>query len=393
MKAFFLSLPSISVSNILLPFISYLAENGFSVIYYNSTKFSFTTNSSLTFKPYPNGSINEQLYNLDSSSSYFDLGERLIESANNLAEFLLEEFEREKPDVIICPHLVCWGSILTKTYGVPLITLNTTFVLDRDIMLPYLSSKNKSIEPSFLQIIKAKRVKDQIDALEKKIDVRLNLGLWDLYVNFGDINVCFIPSDFQPEYQKVSNKYFFAGFPNRLKITPQFKEKKSIYVSLGTIFKGNDDLYNSINFAASSFTSEFVVVAPKGVTMNINQPNVKVLWNYTDQIKELSKAKIFISRGGMASIYESIITLTPLIIVPAIPEQEINGYKVEKLGIGTSLCESTLNGSDFIDKINLIECNYEKFIRKLSKMREDILATNSYSLAKNYIESCLNKTM
>lgn len=141
-KGLFFSLPSISIDKTLTPIIDGIASTSYEIIYYNIERFRPSCKYKFTFRPYPDAYQGFDTEALNENTSYFGLGEMLVDTSFSLFDFLVQEVEKEQPDFIIHSHLAVWGKLLAKRFQLPGITLFTTHVLDAKIMLPFFRELN-----------------------------------------------------------------------------------------------------------------------------------------------------------------------------------------------------------------------------------------------------------
>src|ERR1700748_1086737 len=105
LKGLFLSLPSVSVNQTLLPVITGIATGDYRIIYYNTEEFRPSAPVNYTFKAYPPYADGYDTDRFGTGMSFFRFAEALCDTADSLADFLLEEVERERPDFILHSHL------------------------------------------------------------------------------------------------------------------------------------------------------------------------------------------------------------------------------------------------------------------------------------------------
>ena len=109
-------------------------------------------------------------------------------------------------------------------------------------------------------------------------------------------------------------------------------------MAMGTVL--NEDIACTGNASAywkkwaCQVCSRWVAKSPSG---NLEQKESVKVVAFTDEPEVLKRSILFISRGGMASLLEAIQALTPLIVIPIIPEQRLNAERVAALGIGVYL--------------------------------------------------------
>ena len=342
-KALFFSLPSVSVSKTLTPVVEEVAKAGFEIVYYNTSDFFPAGDHPFRFIAYPSTFKGYYSDKIDGDTSYFDFGNILIDSAESLADFLIAEIEREKPDFIMHSHLAVWGKLMAAYAKIPAITLYTTFVLDKRIMFAFQRQQSRGQSAGTRHTAEAMRFYRKSAALYERLQLKEQPDLWDVYVNKGRLNLSFILDVFQPERTLFGEEFHFLGYPT-------FSEtygpaKRLIYVAMGTILNKDISFYTRVINVLKALEADSVVsVGPKvDIAMFGPMPRQIKIVGFTDQRALLREAKLFITRGGMASVHESVYSCTPMIVVPMIPEQQITAQKIRELGIGIDLPPSTVD--------------------------------------------------
>ncbi len=372
LKGFFFSLPSVSVSNTLAPVIEAIAATGYRMVYFNTADFEPGGPYHFEFRPYPgdfNGYYSDRI---DENTSYFQFGEILIGAATGMMDFLLAEVKREKPDFIVHSHLAVWGKLVARHFGLPAITLYTTFVLDKRIMLPFFRKLNAG-QGSSLQ-----NVSDAVGFCRKSQSLYTQLGLkdqpdpWDVYINKGDLNLSFILRPFQPQDEWFGAGYHFMGYP--LARQPQAAAKKLVYVAMGTILNKDAAFYRLCLDVLGQLDVDCVISAGAGVDLSglgPLPPRIRVA-RYVDQLAVLEEAVLFLTRGGMASVHEAVGTHTPMIVIPVIPEQQLTAEKIAELGIGIHLPARQLTGAALGEAIRRVLDQPDPYLRNLAALTEGL---------------------
>ena len=72
-------------------------------------------------------------------------------------------------------------------------------------------------------------------------------------------------------------------------------------------------------------------------------PNVEVHAD-VPQLAVLEHASVFITRGGLGGVMEALYHGVPMIVVPRMTDQHLNGQRVEELGLGVLLDTVTEEG-------------------------------------------------
>lgn len=114
------------------------------------------------------------------------------------------------------------------------------------------------------------------------------------------------------------------------------KDKKHIYISLGTVFNKQPELYKRIIQSIHSEKVEIIVSAGASYDVLKNEAfpqNVRIERSVR-QVEVLQYTDVFITHGGKNSINEAIKFGVPMILFPAGGEQHYNANLIEYLGVG-----------------------------------------------------------
>ena len=359
------SVPSYSVHKLLTSAVDAIAGDGYDLVYYNTERYRPTGDHLFRFIAYPASSNVYDTNEIGEDTTYFQFGELLFNSAAGLMDFLLAEVEREQPDIIFHSHLSVWGKLIARYFGLPSVTFNSTIVLDQRIMLPFFRKIHGE------QATGVNNVKDAIGLLRKGRELYVKLGfkgvpdIWDAYVNKGDLNVCLLPEVLQPQREILGDEYIFTGCPFYQR--REAVDKKLIYVAMGTILNQDIPLYricvkvlegigipcvisvgNNVNIGELGCVADHITIVP-----------------FADQPEMLRHSILFITRGGMASMQEAIQALTPMIVIPIIPEQQLNAERIAALGLGTHLSASGLTPHGLTAAISDMLENGDRYMNRL----------------------------
>ena len=387
-KGLFFCLPSVSVSRTLTPVLQEAAKSGIDIIYYNTNDFKPAGEYDFRFKPYPANFKGYYSDKIDGGTSYFDFGNILIDSAETLLDFLAQEIEIEKPDVIIHSHLAVWGKLIARFAQKPAVTLYTTFVLDKRIMFSFQREHIPVNGSKTAHVSDALRFHRKYTGLYKKLSLAGQPDLWDVYINKGTLNLSFILPSFQPQRSLFGKEYQYLGYPT-------FSEKgdlqkRLIYVSMGTIMNKDILFFSLIIHVLKELQTESIIAV--GNEISIDQfgempPHIKII-GFADQRAILKEAKLFITRGGMASVHEAVYSRTPMIAVPLIPEQQITAVTIEELGIGLRLSPAAINEEVLYNAIKEV-LNNGRYIKNLEELAREIPVTSPEKLATDLIKDLL----
>jgi MGT family glycosyltransferase len=388
-KGLFFSLPSISVANTLMPVIEEASSRGHEIVCYNTEAFRPKEPGPFRFTPYPEGK-GFGFEKLDVDISYFQFGEFLTDTAAAIMDFLIEEVEREKPDFILHSHLAPWGKLAARYFQIPAVSLFSTFVLDERIMVPFIRKLNTGSGISVTNISQGKRFFEKLQSLHDRLGFKDRPDIWDIYVNREKLNISFILGEFQPQQNLLDGSYHFVG--------PAFSMNRTspkhdlIYVSLGTIFTRDIPFYRLCVEVLKDFHLPAILsIGDKIEREELGEiPEHIRIETFSDQPAILNDAALFITHGGMASVHEAVYTSTPMIVIPAIPEQVVTAESVETLGIGIQLEPGNITGGQLHSSIKAILDNHGHYIKNLNMLTQALPqssgAASACTLIGKYLE-------
>jgi len=393
-KGLFFGFPSVSVSKTLIPVIDKIASDNYEIIYFNSDGFRPSGEYGFRFNPYPDYFDAYVSDRMNEDISYFQFGNILIDIAAKLMDFLLEETAREKPEFIIYSHLAVWGKLIARHYKLPAVALYTTFILDKRIMLPYFRKLNAGCDTSFGHVHDAVAFYRKSQSLYNRLQLEDTPDPWDVYINKGDLNLSFILQDFQPQRHLLEPDYAFIGYPSPYG-EENTMDKEVVYVAMGTVLNRDVSFYQLCISVFRDLDINCIISVGSNVAieeLGKLPENIQVV-AFTDQAAVLKKSMLFITRGGMASVHESIYALTPMIAITAIPEQQLTGERIQELGIGIHLPVKQLTRQALRSAIREILDNKAGYILRLKAVLKSGLSLPPQEMASRLIDQFFKKTV
>lgn len=390
-KALFFGIAAFSVHKSLLPILDELASNNYKVVYYNVGYLKPDSASRVEFIPYPEDFSGHYANKVGANTSYFEFGEILLDMTSQLIDFLITEIEREEPDLIIHSHLAIWGKFIARHFDLNSITFFTTFILDKRIILPYFKKLSEEKNVSAIDnITSALRFNRKCKSLNARLGLNEQIDVWDTLINSGQLNLSFILECLQPQPEILDDNFKFLGFSMPvLDIDKQQKERKIIYVSMGTLTKTELSLFHIFIDVLKGFNIKCIISL--GSKMDVNDfkdvPENIEIKQFVDQREVLKETLLFISQGGMASVHESIYSITPMIVIPMIPEQQITADRIQDLNIGKHLPLNKLNKENLQSAIHSILGNRSTYVENLIKVGNSRPSEAAPTLALNAINN------
>ncbi len=102
----------------------------------------------------------------------------------------------------------------------------------------------------------------------------------------------------------------------------------------------------------------------------------------------MEKSDLVVNHGGNGTIYQAIVSGTPIIGIPYHIDQEINLQRVEELGIGLLLSERTCHAEVLIGAIQTILVN-RRFKENIDRLKVSVSTFNGAELAAKHIDAFL----
>jgi MGT family glycosyltransferase len=337
-KISYVGLPAHGHTNPTLPVMKELVKRGHEVYYYNDESFRekvSPTGVHFQVLPEPMPSereVSEALQEIINASLI------LSRMSRPLARYLIEEFDRERPDLVIYDSAAMWGYIAARTHQIPNICFITTFVLDGSqgaIGLGTMARFVWSALPHAPKLLSWRR------SMAREFGKENSGGITE----YADSNIVFTSKEFHPENSFIDERFHFVGPAidpaTRDGLFPfgQLSAGKKVYISLGTINHLDDAFYQAAFTAFADHPAQFILSAGKNT--DIAQlgpvPGNFMVHNYVPQLAILQQVDAFITHGGMNSVHEGLYYGVPEVVVPHHFEQLLNGKRVAQTGAGILL--------------------------------------------------------
>ena len=185
---------------------------------------------------------------------------------------------------------------------------------------------------------------------------------------------------FHVENKLIDDSFYFIGpsiEERPIDTTFNFKKdenKKLIYISLGTVFSLNKDIFKMFIETFKNL-KEFQVIMSIGNIINPKDlgelPDNIYIYNYVPQLQILKETDIFITHGGLNSINEGIlIKQLPFIIIPQEVDQFVNAKQLEKNEAGIILDKKNLTNEILKDSVYKIIQNEQKYKKGVERIAQ-----------------------
>jgi MGT family glycosyltransferase len=207
------------------------------------------------------------------------------------------------------------------------------------------------------------------------------------------LNIVFIPREFQPAADTFDDRYLFVGpsillrhealdFPfDRLN-----SEQPLLYISLGSIFTNQLEFYKQC-FAAFA-DQDWQVVLSIGKRTDLAAlgpvPENFLLSPYVPQLEILPRTQLFVTHAGANSVMESLYFGVPMVLIPQQPEQQMNAQRVVDMSLGVMLERETVNATTLREAVERV-AHDPIYRQRMQPIQQSVRAAGGYQRAADAI--------
>ncbi|MEL4025330.1 macrolide family glycosyltransferase [Lysinibacillus endophyticus] len=368
-KIVFFSIPAHGHTNPTIPVVAELVKRGNEVRYYSFNEFQTKIEgagakfvSCDEFLP----SITEQEIAKKAGKNFTSLIEMLVDTTIAMDQKVCAELKELQPDCIVSDSLCVWGKLFAKKLNIPYICSTTSFAFNKHTA----KLMKRGMKEIFNMIFGMPKINKKIQLLRShgyEVDNFVSLIENDNNTN----TIVYNTKDFQPMAETFSEKFNFVGPSIEFteKMIPK-KNKKVVYISLGTVLNQNENFY--LNCIQAFSNCSYEIIMSVGEQTNIaslgNLPDHFTVKNRVNQIEVLQRADVFVTHCGMNSVNESLYFGVPMILYPFHSEQQLVAKRVEELGAGVYL--KGIEAKHFVSAVEEIFAN-EKYKENAVRLSEN----------------------
>lgn len=382
-KIVFFSIPAHGHTNPTIPVVADLVKRGNEVCYYSFNEFQTKIEgagakfvSCDEFLP----PITEQEIAKKAGKDFTSLIEMLVDTTIAMDQKVCAELKELQPDCIVSDSLCVWGKLFAKKLNIPYICSTTSFAFNKHTA----KLMKRGIKEIFNMIFGMPKINKKIQLLRShgyEVDNFVSLIENDNNTN----TIVYTTKDFQPMAETFSEKFNFVGPSIEFteKMIPK-KNKKVVYISLGTVLNQNENFY--LNCIQAFSNSSYEIIMSVGEQTNIaslgNLPDHFTVKNRVNQIEVLQRADVFVTHCGMNSVNESLYFGVPMILYPFHSEQQLVAKRVEELGAGVYL--KGIGEKHFVSAVEEIFAN-EKYKENAVRLSENFRNAGGVNKAADII--------
>ena len=242
-------------------------------------------------------------------------------------------------------------------------------------------------ETPFVKDFEERRLKPIIP-VNKKFNLNIRDFLRVHYIADAKYKLMLTSKLFHPQSEVIDDSFYFIGpsieerpIDNNFNFKKD-ENKKLIYISLGTIFNDNFEVFKQFVEAFRNW-KDFQVVISIGKHFDVKDlgdlPENILAFNFVPQLQILKIADIFITHGGINSINEAILLNNlPVIVIPQEIDQFDNAKQIEKLEAGINIDNNNLSSEiirnaviKFLENEKKYKIGVEKICKSFKEAREE----------------------
>lgn len=307
----------------------------------------------------------------------------MIEASERIVDQIIEETKGEQYDYMIYDNHFPVGWIIANVFKIPHISSCTTFAYNQCIIF--------NDEQESRQI-------DENDPLYQSCLAGMECNsLYDIMNHPGDITIVYTSKEYQPYSDVFDESYKFVGpsIANRKEVgsfpIEDLKNKKVVFISMGTVFNEQPELYEKCFEAFKNIDATVILVVGKKI--NVNQfkgipYNFKV-YDYVPQLEVLKHTDVFVTHGGMNSSSEALYYGVPLVVVPVTGDQPLVAKRVAEVGAGIRLNRKEITPELLRETVEKVMDDVT-FKEKSHKVGESLRDAGGYKKAIEEIEQFMS---
>ncbi len=395
-KIAYVGLPAHGHTNPTLPVMKELVAHGHEVLYYNAESFrAKLAPTGVDFRALPEPMPTEREVS-EALHEFINAPLMLARISRPLAKFLIDEFGRERPDLVIYDSTAMWGYIAARTHGIANACFVTTFVLDGSLGAMGWATLARffwSALPHVPKLLRWRRNMAQEFGKENAGGI----------TEYADLNIVFTSHEFHPENKLIDKRFRFVGpsidvstrdgeFPFE-----QLNGDPKVYISLGTINHLDSAFYRAVFAAFADYPAQFVLSVGKQTEIaSLGAiPQNFIVRNYVPQLQILQRVDAFITHGGMNSVHEGLYYGVPEVVVPHQLEQLLNGKRVAQTQTGILLGDTRPYGRVSPEELRQAldaVLNRPHYRQNAGQVGETLRAAGGYRKAVAAIESFVGQS-
>ncbi len=294
---------------------------------------------------------------------------------------LATRFGDDPPTVVVCDPLTFGaGVVLSREWAVPLVVAHPNLAFNETFNWP------------------VARRGEILDDPRRDLAIELETSLGKLFGEHGldegrlyrgdDPAIVYAPKALQPHASSFGDGYAFVGPATDGAIYAGSWPAPAgpmLFISLGTQYNERPASFRLFAEAFGGLDWQ-VVVSLGGARAPGSVPDNFQVYPWVPQLAVLSRARVFLSNGGLGGVTSALRQGTPMVLVPEAAEQEMHAGRVAELGLGRVVRLASLTAAELRQVVLELAAD-EATAGRLAAMRELARAAGGTRRAADVIES------
>ena len=313
----------------------------------------------------------------------------LIEMATDttlaMGDWMRQEIENRRPDIVIADSVCAWGKLFAWKYGLPWIC-STTSLAFNEHSARYMKPKLNETLRMMLGMPRMNTATKRLQAAGYPVDSFIRL-----VENRNDVDtIVYTTRAFQPMEQTFGERFAFVGpCVGELPEPQRDRSRPLVYVSLGTVLS-NGAFFRRCVQALGELDCDAVLSIGENTDVAAlgKLPDHVRAYSRVDQLRVLAGADAFITHCGMNSASEALLLGVPMVLFPQHSEENAVALRVEEVGAGVRLKKSSAQG--IRDAVRAV-LNNPSYKEGALRMREDFLRGGGAAQAADFVECAMRR--
>lgn len=385
----FLNFPAYGHINPTLGIVSELVKQGEKVTYFATNEFRNTIEKagaqfiSYSEKENPLTKRHNISSKMDTNTFLEHISE-MFTASDTIINDVLYKIKNLHFDYVIYGSMFIYGNMIAQILKVPCAASFAVFATPKELML----QRKDFMDMNLLKEHPINTIYNQVsNQLKEKYNLKLPDNLFELFFYKGDINIAYTSKFFVSHIEYYDDSFKFIGPPiydrkeNLDFPFEKLKDKKVVYISLGTVFNNTDSRLYDIFFKTFANTDNVVVMAAYNVDLSqFDIPDNFIVRNYVPQSKILEYTDVAITHAGMNSTNDLIYNNVPFVAIPISADQPYMAARASELGAAISLDKDKLTPEILKSSVNEVLSN-PKYLENIKKINDSFKKTGGYKEA------------
>lgn len=299
---------------------------------------------------------------------------------------IIDRVRAEQPDVIVYDFMCTWARPVLDEIDAAAVITKPTYASNEHFNLMARMREGLQNMPGASEM--RQRMIALMTAQDKPSEHPMN-NLVSVFSHAEELNIIFIPKEFQPEGETFDERFLFVGpsiAPRHEGSDFPFDQLKSdrplLYISLGSVFNNRPEFYKQCFAAFADQPWQVLLSIGKHVDPGTlgQQPDNFLLSPYAPQLDILPRTRLFITHAGTNSVMESMYFGVPMILFPQQPEQQMHAQRVVDLGLGVMLDTENVTASMLREAVETVT-NDETYRERAQRMQQSVRLSGGYQRA------------